>query len=121
DGKPEIMVSNFNKISVLKNIMQPAASISLQSLPAEGQADAKQVSLQIFPNPASEYVTVQHPASGNSGHIKLVDLMGKVIKVITADKDALQTNMGLKGLLPGSYIIIWSDGKNTGSKILLIK
>lgn len=84
------------------------------------QLGVKSTVLLLYPNPAKEFVVVEHPASGTAS-IKVFDLTGRIIKTIKVDKDVLQTKMNVNVLAPGTYKMVWSDGVNTQSKSLVVQ
>ncbi len=77
--------------------------------------------LNAYPNPAKNYVVVDHPASVNAAQLTLVDMAGRAIKTIKVIKDAVQTTLNIKAVMPGTYKIVWSDGKNTLNKTIVIE
>ncbi len=77
--------------------------------------------LSMFPNPAKSFVTVAHTASSNSSQLKLIDIMGRTLKIINVVKDAVQTKVDLNGIAAGIYKMVWTDGKTVQSKTLVIQ
>lgn len=65
--------------------------------------------LIINPNPAKDIVTVKHPAAVNGAFLKLIDIAGRKVKVITIDPNVTQTSLSVKGLANGIYKLIWKD------------
>ena len=57
--------------------------------------------VQVFPNPATDWVTVQH-ATGIE-FVDLVDVSGKVL--ISRSVQDTQTSLSLIGMQPGMYLI----------------
>ncbi len=76
--------------------------------------------LVIYPNPADEFVLVKHPSTDLPAQLKVIDLTGKVVKVIIPERNASETRIDLKGLLQGIYEVVWSDGKNKASQKLML-
>lgn len=77
--------------------------------------------LNLYPNPAKSFVIAEHPGTSNTAQLKLVDIMGRMVKLITVTRDAVQTRIDINGIAPGIYKMIWSDGKNIQSKTLAIQ
>ena len=77
-------------------------------------------SIKIYPNPAIGYVVVQHPALSTPAQIKLLDMMGRVIKTIQVIPNTVQTQLDLTGVPPGMYKIVWTGGGNSLTQTLLI-
>ena len=75
--------------------------------------------LGVYPNPARNYITVEHPAAGEA-QIQLADMSGKVLQQVKVPKNSLQSRLNIEGLAPGTYQIIWSDGTKTLVQSLLI-
>jgi hypothetical protein len=77
--------------------------------------------ITLYPNPAKDYITVEHPIASASSRIKVIDIMGRVVISANTDKEASKTKISLKRLAKGSYKVLWTDGKNTASKTLLVE
>ena len=77
-------------------------------------------SLLVFPNPASDYVVVQHASESGQALIKLSDLNGKVIyEKLTSDKAHV---ISTKMLPNGSYLLtVTSDGQTAQRKLIITK
>jgi hypothetical protein len=65
--------------------------------------------LIINPNPAKDIITIKHPAAVNGAFIKLIDITGRKVKVITIGPNITQTTLSVKGLANGIYKLIWKD------------
>lgn len=76
--------------------------------------------LAIYPNPAKDYLQVNHPTVVSKAQLTLMDMTGKIVKKIDLKRNILHTRVMLNGLLNGPYKIVWSDGKKTLSQILII-
>ena len=75
--------------------------------------------LGVYPNPARNYITVEHP-SASDAQIQLADMSGKLLQQVKVTKNSLQSRLNIEGLAPGTYQIIWSDGTKTLMQSLLI-
>ncbi|MDN5349627.1 MAG: hypothetical protein PWQ54_1023 [Bacteroidales bacterium] len=77
-------------------------------------------SLHVFPNPASDYVVVQHASETGNTLIKLTDLSGKVIyEKLTSNEELI---ISTKTLSNGSYLItVTSDGQTAQRKLIINK
>ena len=72
---------------------------------------------QLYPNPASDNVTIlYHPENGNAT-LEIYDLTGKVVGTEIISKAS--TVVDLKKLSPGIYLIRISDGKSSGAARVL--
>jgi hypothetical protein len=76
--------------------------------------------LVIYPNPADEFVLVKHPSTDLPAQLKVIDLTGKVVRVIIPERNASETRIDLKGLKQGIYEVVWSDGKNKARQKLML-
>ncbi len=76
--------------------------------------------LNIYPNPAKNYVVVDHPAGVNTPQLMLVDMAGRTIKTIKVNKEAVQTKLNIKTVMPGTYKLIWIDGNNISNETIVI-
>jgi len=76
--------------------------------------------LIIYPNPADEFVQVKHPSTELPAQLRVIDLAGKVVKVIIPERNASETRIDLKGLQQGIYEVVWSDRKNKASQKLML-
>jgi hypothetical protein len=85
----------------------------------EGAADA--LGMTLFPNPATDHVTIQHPAGDASARIRLLDMTGRVVRTVTPDAHSLQTSIILNGLAAGIYQVQWSDSSHIIASSLLVK
>jgi hypothetical protein len=84
-------------------------SVTIRSLAYTSDA------VSVFPNPASSYVTVQAPASLNASQIKVIDLSGRVIRIIEVNKGDTQVKINLSGTNTGLYKLLWLDGSGKSS------
>lgn len=78
-------------------------------------------SLVAYPNPTREYVIVEHPATAGRAHVKLIDIVGRVVKTIRVNNNVLQTTVSLKEVPVGSYQISWSDGIRLLTKTVIVE
>lgn len=77
--------------------------------------------ITLGPNPAKDYVIVKHPARNHTAQLKVVDLTGKVIKVVAVGNNTTQTKIVLKELTRGTYSIVWDEGTSTTSQVLIVQ
>jgi IPT/TIG domain/FG-GAP-like repeat/Secretion system C-terminal sorting domain len=77
--------------------------------------------LAIYPNPAHEFVLINHPKNidGNAQLI-LIDGRGVAVKTIAINKNSLQTRISVKNFAKGVYTVTWKNlnEKNTSSLII---
>jgi hypothetical protein len=67
-------------------------------------------SILIYPNPATSYIMVNTPASPNLSLIRILDGMGKTMRLVQLPPNVSQTRIEVYGMLPGTYTVSWNDG-----------
>ena len=70
--------------------------------------ELKEASVEIFPNPASNYVEIVQPYEHAT--VQFTDLLGKV--VLTQDALDIRTKIDVSSLAPGSYIARITDAQS---------
>ncbi|MGP1515659.1 MAG: T9SS type A sorting domain-containing protein [Bacteroidales bacterium] len=74
----------------------------------------------IYPNPATEYLTLSIEQSNNVKKIQIIDSNGKIVKTITSDTAIKQTNINVKDLTKGAYyLLIFTDQTIIHKKVLI--
>ena len=84
------------------------------------QTSSKALSFDIFPNPATEKITVSYP-SGTNGSITLYTAQGKLVKQMILSSNASQVSIALDGLAKGVYYLNWQSGSEKVSKAFIVK
>ncbi|MCF8365781.1 MAG: T9SS type A sorting domain-containing protein, partial [Bacteroidales bacterium] len=70
--------------------------------------------LNVFPNPAQKVVTIKNPFSeAKSLDFEILDITGKVLQ--RGDFSGDEVNIEIHDFLPGSYLILVSDGQRKAS------
>lgn len=77
--------------------------------------------MQAYPNPAIDQVTVQHVSSANRAVIYLITMEGRVLLQQNVIPNSLQTNINVRGLTKGIYMLKYDDTKGDVRTIRLIK
>ncbi len=75
-------------------------------------------SFSVFPNPASDYVTVSLPTNALKAEIKIFNMLGKL--EYSSILNQQKSNIDISILATGLHIVEITDGKNT-SRLKLIK
>lgn len=75
--------------------------------------------LIVFPNPATNTITVTHEKTGKNASIKLIDINGKIILINTVTPGAMQTGFNISQVVPGIYILIFENNGTVMSQKLL--
>ena len=76
--------------------------------------------ISLYPNPAKNFIIINHPFAGNNEQLQIINLQGMVLlqKKITAA--SFQTRIDLPGLPNGMYELVWTNGKNvTGNRLVI--
>jgi hypothetical protein len=75
----------------------------------------------LYPNPASQFVIWQQPATNHSTRLQLIDISGRVVRNILVGSNVSQTTIQIGGLHTGVYKLVWSDGKKKLARTLLVQ
>ena len=76
--------------------------------------------ISVFPNPATSYITINHPFAGSNEQLQVVNLNGMIVleKKITAG--TFQTRINLPQLSKGTYQLVWTNGKEVSSNTVVV-
>lgn len=77
--------------------------------------------LQVYPNPASNFITVNLPNSSNKAQLQLTGINGRLIKTITLANRQQQAKIYVGNFAKGAYIVSWSDGYNKQTATVLVE
>lgn len=77
--------------------------------------------IKLYPNPTTGNITVDHPSSTGQSSITIVDMMGKTLKRIDVPANSTKTKIVLDSTYQGLFRVVWTDGKRTTSRNLLIR
>jgi Secretion system C-terminal sorting domain len=78
-------------------------------------------SIQAYPVPANELVTIQHNKSSLSAQITLYSPDGKLLQQVRAMPNTFQTQLNINKLAPGIYIVKYEDGISDVQSTKLIR
>jgi|GEM_PF-2094862 len=99
-----------NEISGLSNW------IDVTTKNATGISNSNCLKLNIFPNPASEYLTVEGTSKGTE--IKLVNLSGRLVQHSVTQGD--NERISLKGITQGIYfVVVENEGRQITGKVMV--
>lgn len=79
------------------------------------------VVLKVFPLPAQNQVTIQHPAATNITKLSLNAEDGRIIRLMVPPQGAVQTTLDLSALKPGLYLLRLDDGLGNSETIKIVK
>lgn len=85
---------------------------------AKEQAGA---SIQLYPVPSNNLVTVQHNKSSAKAVITLYSAEGRLIQIVPTVTNTLQTQVNVSGLVRGVYIVKYDDGNGDVQSMKLIR
>lgn len=77
--------------------------------------------MQAYPNPAKDQVTIQHVSSAERGFLMLISTDGKILQQRTVMPNTLQTQINIGMLSNGAYIVKYDDGKGDVRMVRLMK
>ena len=81
---------------------------------------SRSLNFHIYPNIAHNFVIAEHPAS-DLANIQIMDMSGRIIQYIQTEKNKLQTRLSVNDLKGGTYLFVWTDGKETISKKVIVQ
>ena len=76
--------------------------------------DGKNTTLSIYPNPAADFVVVNHSAAKNAT-IKIHKTDGSLLVTEKAIEGATQTYISISNLAKGNYVVTYADESNINS------
>ncbi len=74
----------------------------------------------LYPNPATNFVLVNHTKAAPNSQLEVTDMNGKVITTVVVAAGEVQNKIVLNGISKGIYKIIWRNGNTIQSKALLV-
>ena len=77
-------------------------------------------SISLYPNPASNFVVVNHPFAGNNETLQVVSQQGYTVANQKITAGSLQTRVQLSSLPKGVYQLVWHTEKDTHTNSLVI-
>ena len=79
--------------------------------------------LTVTPNPAgkSDVIIIKHPLVIKAAHIKFIDVNGRVVRKIIAQRSTRQTEVKVNGLPSGIYVITWVHENKMRSRTFMVR
>ncbi|MBH8569895.1 T9SS type A sorting domain-containing protein [Microvirga sp. STS02] len=65
--------------------------------------------LHLFPNPAAEQLTVEHPRSGAEARLTIYNFVGQRVATLTPAVGGVSTPVSLGNLAKGNYLLVYTD------------
>jgi Secretion system C-terminal sorting domain len=78
------------------------------------------LSLQLYPNPASDRIQVAHPAS-QDGVLMIFSSGGTLVKRVMPNSNATQTSLTINTLAKGFYRLVWQGKNEQLSQALIVQ
>lgn len=77
--------------------------------------------LQVYPNPAQDYVYVQHERAPGKANLRVLSLQGQELQRINVVPNSSQTSIITAKLTPGLYVVIYEDEEGRKETLKFIK
>lgn len=74
-----------------------------------------------YPNPATSYTTIQHPASAGQASIMMFNMNGTLVRTQTVKPGDVQTTLYFSSLPKGMYKVVWTNGSTSRSVTLMLQ
>lgn len=100
-------------------IEDTAGGVTFSPIVTVGTAGVPEM-LTVFPNPASDEITVLVPPTSGSSMFELVDMAGNIVVNVPVNAGVVQMTIYVRTLNRGVYKLIWSDGVNRSFRTVLI-
>ena len=65
--------------------------------------------LHLFPNPAAERLTVEHPRAGTEARLTVYNFVGQRVATLTPAVGGVSTPVSLGNLAKGKYLLVYTD------------
>jgi len=66
--------------------------------------------ISVYPNPAKDYIIINHPYAGNNEQLQLINLQGNRAMQQKIMAGSFQTRVNLSSLPKGMYEMVWTNG-----------
>ncbi len=74
------------------------------------------ISIQLYPNPSSNWLFIKHPMVTNKqAHIIITTLSGNLVQKINTKPQSQQTIINISHLPTGMYLVTWINGVEAGT------
>jgi hypothetical protein len=123
--------NTYNKISIFFNFGTPGSAagektyywddIKFGGISTVENLDASAAGIRVFPNPASEFYTIEFPEVLNSpALVSVLDASGRLVKAVTITQQ--NTRMNLEDIHDGMYYLrIEKDAKAYFQKLVVVR
>lgn len=77
-------------------------------------SNRKGVKSYVYPNPATDRITVSHGKATSSATIRILDAEGRQMRAVGVQPGALQTSININELAKGNYVVVFvNDGETS--------
>ena len=94
-----------NGYTNLENYLNGLVSVVTGSKPTGAVAEP----LRLFPNPAAERLTVEHPRSGSGARLVVYNAVGQQVATVQPVVGGVATPVSLGALARGNYLLVYTD------------
>jgi hypothetical protein len=77
------------------------------------------LNISLSPNPVRNTLLIQHPKVGTEAHIEIINTSGQLIKDFRLPASAVLTSIDMSGLATGLYHVVFKNGTDVFSKLVL--
>lgn len=99
-----------NGYTMLENYLN-----GIVATPLAARKPAGALALTAYPNPASGEFTLGHPAAAAGATVEVYSFDGRRVASIKSVPGAQQTQLQLRALAPGNYLLLFGNGAQRGS------
>ncbi len=76
--------------------------------------------LTVSPNPGHDIIIVKYPASTKTSYLKIIDMNGRTVRILSVPRNSTQSSMNITGLSSGIYKLTWTDDKQMLRRTVMI-
>ena len=116
---PNGRVSNITAVDIeaQNGVVHVIDKVILPDLTATGIEDYNEISMEFFPNPAIDFITVRTEDLGSV--LRIIDISGKVMKIEEITQPSQQVNVS--DMQSGMYFISLENGQSLITKKMIVR
>ncbi len=117
--KVELPVTNVRTLPYFPNFRlydlqgSPCDTLGIDGATVATETIVRNLKMRVFPNPASDQITILLPESPQPTQVLLYDLQGRKLRETSIPSHEKQVHLSLASLTNGAYMLIWKS--DTGS------
>ncbi len=124
ENLPDVVVTDLHIHEASRQLFaatygRSAFSIDISDIFVSTAETTQDISLKVFPNPASERVTISHDGQWKDASVSLYDAVGKSVYTARFTSNTLDINIG--HLAKGVYFVKVQDGKKETTIKLIVR